>query len=119
MIDALYSHETLFSPIDFGTLIQELKNEKDIKSLVDIFLAQTNKFGMEVFLLIDEYDHFANDIIAMGDGSYYKKLVRARGFVRDFYEAIKEGAKRNIKRIFITGISPVMLDDLTSGYNIN
>jgi hypothetical protein len=119
MIDAIYTHETLFSPIDFGTLIQELKNEKDIKSLVDIFLAQTNKTGMEVFLLIDEYDHFANDIIAMGDGSYYKKLVRARGFVRDFYEAIKEGAKRNIKRIFITGISPVMLDDLTSGYNIS
>lgn len=119
MVDVIYTHETLFKPVSLRAFIKKLENEKDIKSLVDIFLAQSNKIGMEVCILIDEYDHFANDIIAMGAESYYKNLVRARGFVRDFYEAIKEGAKRNIKRIFITGISPVMLDDLTSGYNIS
>jgi hypothetical protein len=119
MIDFLYSHETLFSRISPGPIIEKLEKEKDIKSLVDMFLTQIKRTGKEVCLLIDEYDHFANDIIAMGTGSYYKKLVRAKGFVRDFYEAVKEGAKRNINRVFITGISPVMLDDLTSGYNIS
>jgi hypothetical protein len=119
MIDSLYKHETLFSPISPEHIIEKLEKEKDIKALVDIFLTQIARTGKEVFLLIDEYDHFANDIIAMGAGSYYKKLVQARGFVRDFYEAVKEGVKRNIKRVFITGISPVMLDDLTSGYNIS
>jgi hypothetical protein len=118
MIAFLYRHETLFSRISPESIIEKLEKEKDIKALVDIFLTQIDRAGKEVFLIIDEYDHFANDIIAMGAGSYYKKLIQARGFVRDFYEAVKEGAKRNIKRVFITGISPVMLDDLTSGYNI-
>ncbi len=118
MIDFLYKHETLFSRISPEAIIEKLEKEKDIKALVDIFLTQLYRTGKELFLIIDEYDHFANDILAMGAGSYYKKLIQARGFVRDFYEAIKEGAKRNIKRIFITGISPIMLDDLTSGYNI-
>ncbi|MBT1278527.1 AAA family ATPase, partial [Thermoanaerobacter sp. AC272] len=70
------------------------------------------------YLIIDEYDHFANDIIAMGDSEFYREIVRASGFVRDFYETLKIGTKRVIDRIFITGISPIMLDDLTSGFNI-
>ena len=60
----------------------------------------------------------ANDIIAMGDDKLYKDIIRATGFVRDFYETIKIGTESTIDRIFITGISPVMLDDLTSGFNI-
>ena len=54
----------------------------------------------------------------MGDGSFYRGIIRATGFVRDFYETVKIGTKTVIDRIFITGISPVMLDDLTSGFNI-
>ena len=49
---------------------------------------------------------------------FYKDVIRATGFVRDFYEAVKIGTETVIDRIFITGISPVMLDDLTSGFNI-
>ncbi|MCP5105319.1 MAG: AAA family ATPase, partial [bacterium] len=103
MIDCLYGHETLFASIDLNSFIDELKKEKDIKSLVDMFLIQIKRTGKHVCLLIDEYDHFANDILAMGEGSYYKKLIRAKGFVRDFYEAVKDGTKRNINRVFITG----------------
>ena len=50
--------------------------------------------------------------------NFYREIVRASGFVRDFYETLKIGTKRVIDRIFITGISPIMLDDLTSGFNI-
>lgn len=119
MIDFLYSHEKLFSPVSPDSIIEKLEKEKDIKSLVDMFLTQVKRTGTDLCLLIDEYDHFANDILAMGAGSYYKKLVQAKGFVRDFYETVKDGTKRNIDRVFITGISPVLLDDLTSGYNIS
>jgi hypothetical protein len=49
----------------------------------------------------------------------YKTMIAANGMVRDFYERIKDGTKTSVVgRTFITGISPVMLDDLTSGYNI-
>jgi hypothetical protein len=74
-----------------------------------------------LFVIIDEYDHFANDLFAMGTkigNDVYRKMVSANGVVRDFYEALKEGTKTVVKRIFITGISPVMINDLTSGFNI-
>jgi hypothetical protein len=54
----------------------------------------------------------------MGVDDVYKKMVQANGIVRDFYETLKIGTKSVVDRIFITGISPVMLDDLTSGFNI-
>ncbi|MDR2683701.1 MAG: AAA family ATPase, partial [Dysgonamonadaceae bacterium] len=77
---------------------------------------------VRLFIIIDEYDHFANDLIAMGNrlgSNFYKTMVAANGMVRDFYERIKAATKSSAAyRTFITGISPVMLDDLTSGYNI-
>jgi hypothetical protein len=49
----------------------------------------------------------------------YRRMIRANGLVRSFYERLKIATKSSIvNRTFITGISPVMLDDLTSGYNI-
>ncbi|HBG41907.1 MAG TPA: AAA family ATPase [Porphyromonadaceae bacterium] len=77
-----------------------------------------NDVGRKIFVIIDEYDHFANDLIAMGVDAIYKKQVRANGIVRDFYETLKIGTSDAVGRIFITGISPVMIDDLTSGFNI-
>ncbi|MDR1023068.1 MAG: ATP-binding protein, partial [Prevotellaceae bacterium] len=78
--------------------------------------------NVKLFIIIDEYDHFANDLIAMGTQTgkdFYRTMVSANGLVRDFYERIKAATKSSAAyRTFITGISPVMLDDLTSGYNI-
>jgi hypothetical protein len=74
-----------------------------------------------LYVVIDEYDHFANDLIAMGTrigNDVYKRMVSANGTVRDFYETLKDGTKTVVKRIFMTGISPVLLNDLTSGFNI-
>ena len=78
--------------------------------------------GRRIYVVIDEYDHFANDLIAMGKylgDDIYRRMIRANGLVRDFYETLKIGTKSAIDRIFITGISPVMMDDLTSGFNIS
>jgi hypothetical protein len=76
----------------------------------------------KLFIIIDEYDHFANDLIAQGTytgDSIYHHIVRANGIIRDFYETLKEGSKTVIDRIIITGITPIMLDDITSGFNIS
>jgi hypothetical protein len=72
----------------------------------------------KIYLLIDEYDHFANELVAFRLDEF-KTSVSRNGYVRKFYERIKtatgDGA---IDRIFITGVSPLTLDSLTSGFNI-
>jgi hypothetical protein len=105
-----------------GDLLQRIfGKEPEISVMSDAFnLAFSGK--IKIYILIDEYDHFANDLIAMGTQAgkdFYKTMVAASGMVRDFYERIKEETKSStVYRTFVTGISPVMFDDLTSGYNI-
>ena len=96
---------------------QIIRNREGIGSLRLAFGAALIA-DVKIFIIIDEYDHFANDLIAMGVEDVYKKMVQANGVVRDFYETLKIGTKSVVDRIFITGISPVMVDDLTSGFNI-
>lgn len=72
----------------------------------------------KIYLLIDEYDHFANEILSFRFDDF-SKMVAKNGFVRKFYEAIKAGTQSGIiDRFFITGVSPITLDSLTSGFNI-
>jgi hypothetical protein len=105
-----------------AALIQEIKQERSGVGSLEIAFDAIDSIGKQIYVIIDEYDHFANDLIAMGTrlgNNFYKAMIAANGLVRDFYEQIKAGAKSSIvNRTFITGISPVMLDDLTSGYNI-
>jgi hypothetical protein len=72
----------------------------------------------KIYILVDEYDHFANELIAFRL-SDFKAMVSKNGFVRKFYECIKIGTQSGaIARIFITGVSPITVDSLTSGFNI-
>jgi hypothetical protein len=88
-------------------------------SLMDRFLQAMGRSPHPLYLFVDEYDNFTNDLIARGDHQTYRDLVHASGFVREFYKTVKEGAALGtIPRIFMTGVSPVTLDDLTSGFNI-
>lgn len=71
-----------------------------------------------IYLLIDEYDHFTNRLFVL-ERSAFDRIVRQDGFYRAFFEAVKIGTQeRSIERIFITGVSPITLDSLTSGFNI-
>ncbi len=86
----------------------------------DVLLAVS--FGeYPIYLLIDEYDNFANELIAARHEQDYLQVVGSTGFVRTFYKALKEYTQAGagvIRRLFMTGVSPLMLDDLTSGFNI-
>jgi hypothetical protein len=76
----------------------------------------------KIYVIIDEYDHFANDLIARGTyagQTVYNHLVHANGIIRDFYETLKTNSKTVIDRIILTGVTPIMLDDITSGFNIS
>ncbi|MDR0680310.1 MAG: ATP-binding protein [Dysgonamonadaceae bacterium] len=101
--------------------IQQIDTEKPGIDALRIAYDAADAAGKKIFVIIDEYDHFANDLIAMRNrvgNDIYKQMVHANGLVRDFYETLKIATKNVLDRIFITGISPVMLDDLTSGFNI-
>ena len=72
----------------------------------------------KIYLLIDEYDHFANAILG-SDFHLFKEIIGKGGFVRSFYETIKSATQKGIvERLFITGVTPITLDSLTSDFNI-
>jgi len=70
-----------------------------------------------LYLMVDEYDNFANSILSQ-DLELFKSITSTGGFLKDFYAAIKDGAKSVVAKTFITGVSSVSLDSLTSGFNI-
>lgn len=72
----------------------------------------------KLYIIIDEYDNFTNAILK-GDGKDFLDLVQKNGYVRSFYEVIKRKFEEGtIGRFFATGVMPVTLDNLTSGFNI-
>jgi hypothetical protein len=72
----------------------------------------------DLYVLIDEYDHFANELLSF-QLEVFEETISSTGFVRKWYEALKTGTGSGlVKRIFATGVSPVTLDGLTSGFNI-
>ena len=76
--------------------------------------------GIPLYVLLDEYDNFANDILAHhGEGAYHR-FTHGDGFFRSFFATLKGGTERGggIDRLFITGVSPITMDDVTSGFNI-
>jgi len=71
-----------------------------------------------LYLLIDEYDNFANEVMT-ADVSRYEALVRGEGVLKTVFKAVKDGTGGlGIDRVFITGVSPVVMSDITSGFNI-
>jgi hypothetical protein len=87
-------------------------------NILKILKEKLNKNNQKMMLLIDEYDNFANGLM-IKDEHIYKELVQTDGYMKSFYKEIKEGtAEGVISKVFITGVSPILLDDLTSGANI-
>ena len=74
-----------------------------------------------IYLLIDEYDNFTNTLLATYGTERYRRTTHGEGFIREFFNTIKAattGPGAAIDRLFITGVSPVTMDDVTSGFNI-
>ena len=73
-----------------------------------------------LYVLIDEYDNFANTILAYRGAEAYHSFTHGGGFYRNFFATLKAGAAHGggIERMFVTGVSPITMDDVTSGFNI-
>ena len=77
--------------------------------------------GIPLYMLIDEYDNFANTVLVHRGQAAYESLTHGGGFYRNFFAALKAGtgeAGGGLERLFITGVSPITMDDVTSGFNI-
>ena len=77
--------------------------------------------GQSMYVIIDEYDNFANTLLTTTGSSAYLKVTQGEGILRSFFNVLKggtTGADAPIKRLFITGVSPITMDDVTSGFNI-
>jgi len=86
--------------------------------LAEFLQLVSQRTDKSIYLLIDEYDHFANELLAFRL-DMFKDIVSRTGFVRKFYEVLKTGARDGIiDRMFITGVTPITLDSFTSGFNI-
>ncbi len=97
--------------IDAGDAISSLK----------YMLADIRQTGLPLYLFIDEYDNFANEVMMefRGGSDVYEKLVNKDGVLKTLFKAVKSASgSGGIDRIFITGVSPVVMSDMTSGFNI-
>ena len=95
-------------------------NEKDeAESILDNLLKafRIQRETKRIYVIIDEYDHFANELLGFYPEKF-KALVTKNGKVRKWYEILKKGTESVVDRIFITGVAPITLDSLTSGFNI-
>ena len=85
----------------------------------DFLYHECERAGRDIYLFIDEYDHFTNAILADPESLHrYTNETHGEGYLRAFFNKVKAGTYSSIKRCFITGVSPVTMDDLTSGFNI-
>ena len=81
-------------------------------------LLAINSSVHKIYLLIDEYDNFANEVLTSRN-TEYKALLHGEGLLKTVFKAVKAAASgQGLDRVFITGVSPVVLSDMTSGYNV-
>ena len=86
---------------------------------LDALFLHVAEHGILLYMLIDEYDNFASNVLARhGEAAYYS-FTRDEGFYCSFFTTLKAGTDAGaLERLFITGVSPVAMDDVTSGFNI-
>ncbi len=94
--------------------------EEDATYSFGTLLNSIQDTGHRLYLLIDEYDNFANDVLMAGrKQAYYEALLYGEGVLKNVFKAVKAAAGgQGLDRVFITGVSPVVLSDMTSGYNV-
>jgi hypothetical protein len=102
----------------YSNSIEESDSAPDILSNLLVLCKGAHR---KLYVIIDEYDNFANTILSTVGKDAYWDLTHGSGFFRSFFNALKKGTGGTgapISRSFITGVSPITMDDVTSGYNI-
>ena len=92
----------------------EILAQEDFEEKMELIFKAAKAHQYHLYLIIDEYDNFTNVILNERGEKVYHAITHADGFYRDVFKKFKG----NFERIFMMGVSPVTLDDVTSGFNI-
>ena len=112
----LTQYQQFFTDEQQKSILNQSEPNEVIKQLFNYH--KENAVPVPIYVMIDEYDHFANELISFNFG-HFKEIVTENGYVRKFYEVIKTATWDGVvHRFFITGVSPVTVDSMTSGFNI-
>ncbi len=98
-----------------------LASRRSPQGKLELLLTYVGLKGFKVYILIDEYDNFTNTILSTVGPQAYHDLTHGAGFLRFFFNILKgttDEVDTGLARLFITGVSPVTMDDVTSGFNI-
>lgn len=95
-------------------IVEKIKNAPTAVDKLNMIDTEAKDANMQLYLIIDEYDNFTNVVLNEHGEKVYWALTHAKGFYREIFKVFKG----MFTRIFMTGVSPVTLDDLTSGFNI-
>ena len=115
--EALDRHPDLFP----AEVVDGILERPSASGKLNALFREARGRGARLYVLIDEYDNFANTILAHHGTDAYHEITHGSGFYRNFFAALKGGAGRSgggLERLFVTGVSPITLDDVTSGFNI-
>ena len=92
----------------------EVKAKHTFREKFDWTMINARRCSLRTYLVVDEYDNFTNTVLNLRGEAVYHAITHAEGFYRDLFKQFKP----NFDRIFMMGVSPVTMDDVTSGYNI-
>ncbi len=113
--DAVEDNPDLFPDAAFD----RIQTAPTINGQLDELFLHARREGIPLYVLIDEYDNFANTILAGEGAEAYHAFTHGGGFYRSFFATLKAGTENgSVERLFVTGVSPVTMDDVTSGFNI-
>lgn len=101
-----------FYDADFKETVENIESAKAKLAYIEI---KAKEKGYPLYLIIDEYDNFTNVILSEHGQKMFHDLTHASGFYREYFKQFKG----MFNRIFLMGVSPITLDDLSSGYNID
>lgn len=104
----------VYEPYYFPGFAKKMEEQPNFVSKLNYLNFQAAESGAHLYLIIDEYDNFTNVVLNEQGNEVYHALTHASGFYREIFKKFKG----MFERIFMTGVSPVTLDDLTSGFNI-
>ena len=100
---------------------QHIRAPSSVNGQLNELFVYAGDHGIPLYVLIDEYDNFANTVLAYHGEEAYQAFTHGGGFYRNFFATLKDGtgySEGGLERMFITGVSPITMDDVTSGFNI-
>ena len=112
--DALDDFASIYEPYYYPGFEKEMKRKNGSTRKLNFLSQKAQSTSAHLYLIIDEYDNFTNVVLNEQGNEVYHALTHASGFYREVFKKFKG----MFERIFMIGVSPVTLDDLTSGFNI-